>query len=494
MQAICFWDMDIFSLQIQTIRAMLDWRVSLDIFFLTILIFFLYQNLRTAGTWKIVLGIMFAAAIFAAARFLNLKGIEWIYSNLSQILLLALVIIFQPELRRIFERMASLQRRDIGSAASQLAFIISDAAFSLAQQHRGALIVLPGKDSVKAWTSEGIQLDAKLSFPLLMSIFDPHSPGHDGAVIIENGRATAFSVKLPLSKSSVLSEEYGTRHHAGLGLSEVTDAFVITVSEERGTVTVFSQGAVEKIASKNILSAQISNHWKNTAAHFLISPTEPRKRILIARLAISFLLAFFFWSTVVLSQSTLKRVFFTIPIDYSGLPKNLVLNNEKMTDIRIGLIGSSVDLNNVHAQQIRVHVDLSKLMPGRNIVHLSEKNVDLPPGVKLISIVPATLEFDLMQITETDANVIAQIIGNFPRSVALDTIRISPQRIRVMVPVDEASDTPVVLQTTPIYAESIRENMVIRCHVVAPPQIRPANGGWPIIEVHILLKQSEQGR
>lgn len=483
--------MDIFSLQIQTIREMLDWRVSLDIVFLTILIFFLYQNLRTAGTWKIVVGIMFAAAIFAAARFLDLKGIEWIYSNLSQILLLALVIIFQPELRRIFERMASLQRREIGSEASQLAFIISDVAFTLAQQHRGALMVLPGKETVKAWTSEGIQLDAKPSFPLLMSIFDPHSPGHDGAVIIENGRATSFAVKLPLSKSSVLSEEYGTRHHAGLGLSEVTDAFVIAVSEERGTVTVFRQGSVEKIPSKNVLSAQISNHWKNTTGHFLIGPTEPRKRIILARLALSFLFAFFFWSTVVLSQSTLKRVVFTVPIEYSQLPKNMVLNNEKTTEIRIGIIGSSAALNNIHAQQIGVHVDLSKLMPGRNIVHLSEKNIDLPPSAKLTSIVPASLEFDLTQITEANAIVQAQIIGDFPRGVVVDSIQVLPQRIRVMVPVDEASDTVVILQTTPIYAESIREDMTIHCHVVAPPQIRPINNGWPVIKVHILLKKPE---
>lgn len=483
--------MDIFSLPMQTIREMLDWRVSLDIFFLTILIFFLYQNLRTAGTWKIVLGIMFAAAIFAAARFLNLKGIEWIYSNLSQILLLSLVIIFQPELRRIFERMASLRRREIGSEVSQLAFIISDVAFTMAQQHRGALIVLPGKDTVKAWTSEGIQLDAKPSFPLLMSIFDPHSPGHDGAVIIENGRATSFAVKLPLSKSLVLSEEYGTRHHAGLGLSEVTDALVIAVSEERGTVTVFSQGTVEKIPSKKMLSARISHHWKNTTGHFLISPTEPRKRVVMARLAISFLLAFFFWSTVVLTQSTIKRVFFTVPINYTELPKNLMLNSEKTTEIRIGLIGSSAELNNIQARQISVHVDLSRLQPGRNIIHLSEKNFDLPPRAKLISIVPGSLEFDLTQITEADAIVRAQIIGEFPRGVVVDTIKISPQRIRVMVPVAGASDTAVVLPTTPIYAEGIREDLTIRCHVVAPPQIRPVTSGWPIIEVQIMLRKTE---
>ncbi|MCU0645686.1 MAG: hypothetical protein MUC94_15690 [bacterium] len=107
--------MNIFSLQIQTIKEMLDWRVSLDILLLTLLIFFLYRTIKTTGTGKIFFGILIAAGIFIVARMLDLKGIEWIYSNLSQILLLALIIIFQPELRKIFERAASIcESLDVG--------------------------------------------------------------------------------------------------------------------------------------------------------------------------------------------------------------------------------------------------------------------------------------------------------------------------------------------------------------------------------------------
>ena len=242
--------MDVFSLQIQTIKELLDWRVSLDIILITLLIFFLYSTLRTTGTAKIFLGIMIAVALFIMARLLDLKGIEWIYSNLSPIFLLALIIIFQPEIRKIFERAASIRRREISTEAPKHSSLISDAVFALVKQRRGALLVFPGQDSVKAWTSEGIQIDAQPSYPLLMSIFDPNSPGHDGAVVIENGKISSFAVRLPLSESEKLSEEFGTRHHAGMGLSEVTDALVVAVSEERGTVTLFYEGMVERI--KNI--------------------------------------------------------------------------------------------------------------------------------------------------------------------------------------------------------------------------------------------------
>ena len=286
----------------QTVQALLDWRVAIDVLTIALVIFFLYHTLRTTGTWKIALGMMIAAIFFMVARVLELRGIEWIYSNVSQVLLLGLIIIFQPEIRKIFERAASIRPKEAVKEGTKIATTVGDAVLALVQKRRGAIIVFAGKDALQSWISTGIPLDAKLSYPILMSIFDPNSPGHDGAVIIENGLIRTFGARLPLSKVGSLSEELGTRHHASAGLAEVTDALVITVSEERQTVTVFSQRDAQEFTDKNALILRIVRHLDSTSSFEMPWWHRKKRQVLFIELAVSLVLALIFWSTVILTQ------------------------------------------------------------------------------------------------------------------------------------------------------------------------------------------------
>jgi uncharacterized protein (TIGR00159 family) len=281
-----------FSSQLQTIRSLLDWRVTLDILLIAMGFLFLYRTVRTTGTWKVVSGVLLAAVIFMAARILDLRGIEWIYSNLHQVLVLGLIIIFQPEIRKIFERFASIGPKEMVAEGAKLSYVLSEVLHELAKKRNGAIIVITGKDTISAWTSKGITLNAEPSFPILMSIFDPNSAGHDGAVVIENGKIACFAMRLPLSKSGNLSEEFGTRHHAAMGLSEVTDALVVAVSEERGAITAFNEGKARTIADKNHLSAQIMAHLQRVASYEVPGVLHVNRSRLIAE----------FWSSVILSQ------------------------------------------------------------------------------------------------------------------------------------------------------------------------------------------------
>ena len=151
---------------------------------------------------------------------MDLSGIEWIFDNLSHVAVMGLIVIFQPELRKIFERAVSVRRAKVDDTGEELSGLIADSLLELSQKRRGALIVFPGRESIREWLSGGFQLDAAPSFPLFMSIFDPNSPGHDGALIVRDGRFFSFGVRLPVSQSHRLSEAYGTRHHAAMGLSE----------------------------------------------------------------------------------------------------------------------------------------------------------------------------------------------------------------------------------------------------------------------------------
>ena len=197
--------MDIINLQVSALKEVINWRVSLDIFLIAIGIYFLYRTLRSLGTWKIVSGVLFAGAIFIVASLLDLQGIEWIFSNFAHVALLAFIIIFQQEIRKIFERAASLRRLEKLKEGPRLSSLLEDAVFSLAGQKRGALFVFPGKESIRPWSSEGTIISAEPSYSLIMSLFDPNSPGHDGAMVVENGKITAFGVRLPVSKTGNLS-------------------------------------------------------------------------------------------------------------------------------------------------------------------------------------------------------------------------------------------------------------------------------------------------
>jgi DNA integrity scanning protein DisA with diadenylate cyclase activity len=126
----------------------------------------------------------------------------------------------------------------------------------MAKKHQGALVVFPGREPIQEWVAGGYALDVRSSIPMLQSIFDPNSPGHDGALIVERGRFARLGVRLPVSQSQQLSDDYGTRHHAALGLAAKSDALTVLVSEERGQVSVFYKGRMRPIEdAKRIFQA-----------------------------------------------------------------------------------------------------------------------------------------------------------------------------------------------------------------------------------------------
>ena len=251
------------------IKQFFDWRALVDILLMSSGLFFLYRTLQRLGTWGIAAGILIAMVVYLLASILDLKGIEWILGNLSQVAVIALIIIFQPELRKIFERAASVRRSKKVDSGDTLIGLLVDALWDLAEKRQGAIVVLPGKEPIQEWISGGYQMDALPSTPLIMSIFDPNSAGHDGAVIVSGGRLSHFGVRLPVSQSARLSEVYGTRHHAGMGLAEQSDALVIVVSEERGKISVFKEGQMHPMDNREQLVSSITDHWQKTDTYSL---------------------------------------------------------------------------------------------------------------------------------------------------------------------------------------------------------------------------------
>jgi DNA integrity scanning protein DisA with diadenylate cyclase activity len=468
-------------------RALLDWRVILDVILIAAALYFLYRTLLRLGTWKIVTGIFLAMIIFIAANILDLKGINWIYSNLSQVAVIALIVIFQPELRKVFERAASLGGKKLDRSGPALAALYGDAAFALAEQRRGAILVLPGRDPIKRWLTGGFDLNADPTLPIILSIFDTNSPGHDGAVVIENGKLARYGVRLPISKTGRLSEEFGTRHHAAMGLSEVTDALAIVVSEERGTVKGFLDGRAENIRDQKQLTRQIISHWEKTASSAIEIQEYRKRRKLMPEMAISLALALVFYSTVIVSKMEIREKAFTAPVEYVAVPENLALTGDKPTEIKLQLTGPKSDLDKINPANLNVKIDLSQAKAGGQVFVVSKENIALPRGVKLVNANPSSISLSLEEIAEFDVDIQPQLVGTLPQGLELISVELNPKQLRVLSPPSDASQR-INIVTEPIYLESIKKTETLSRKVIAPPNVRPKGKKWPDIEVKIKVR------
>ncbi|MBU2644606.1 diadenylate cyclase [bacterium] len=463
-----------------------SWRAVLDILLITLGLFFIYATLKRLGTWKMLITVFLIGSVYGIAKLLDLDGLIWFYSNVSQVAMIGFVILFQPEIRKLFESVLVPRRRHMRRQTDTLPALITEAANLLSKQNRGALIVIPGRELIDGYLAGGQMLNAVFSVPLLLSIFDPHSPGHDGAIIIEKGKVQQFGVRLPLSSSDTLPKEYGTRHYAAAGLSEATDALVIAVSEERGVITVFKNGKGDIQTSPEQLIDVINRHWLTNRSLFV--PVAKRRGLSpwIEILA-SFLIASGFWYSVVIGEAEIHEKFITIPIEYTGTPQDLALTGEKTSEVKVHLVGPKSNL--VETGDMRVRVDLSKARPGKQQITVTADKINLSKRVKLLDAQPTSLSLELVHMVEQDIAVNAQLVGKLQDSLRIVSVSIIPDKIKSVIRSSDARSGDLVLMTTPIYLENIRTSTTIFGKIVAPPRIQPSDKKWPDVEVQIKVEK-----
>jgi len=223
---------------------LLDAAAAVDIFIIAAIIFSLLIVLR--GTTAITLlrgGAVIILALFLLGRILELSVVNFLVRNALPVLALGVIVVFQPEIRRTLERAGrtSMRRWLLNTSEDAALDEISGAVIELARNRHGAIIVLERSTGLEEFIETGVHLDAELSARLLESVFFPNSALHDKAVVIRERRIVAASCTLPLAMGSGTGR-MGTRHRAGLGVSEQTDAVAIVVSEETGQISIASEG------------------------------------------------------------------------------------------------------------------------------------------------------------------------------------------------------------------------------------------------------------
>jgi len=221
-------------------------QVIIDILLVSIVFYYIFVLLKGSRAVHILVGLSILAFVFLISKMFQLFATGWLLDRFLTIILVAIPIIFQQELRRGLEKLGQTRLFTTKTQASGILISnIVEAAVTMAKHKIGALIVLKRHVSLNEYADTGLPIDAKLSKELLLSIFYPKSPLHDGAVIIDNGRVKAAACLLPHSFKST-DRRLGTRHKAAMGLSENTDAQIIVISEEHGTISYAKEGVLDK--------------------------------------------------------------------------------------------------------------------------------------------------------------------------------------------------------------------------------------------------------
>ncbi len=248
-------------------QLMAPWsRVSftvLDILLVALIIYEVLVMIRGTRAAPMLAGLAAVAVAFYLARIGELATLNWLVSRLLPYIVFALIVVFQSEIRHVLSdvgRRVSFLR---GSAVEGDSYDDIVLAANLFSQHQtGALIVIEREIGLRTYIESGVAMDARLSYDLLATIFRPSAPLHDGAVIIRKDRLAAAACFLPLSMNPVLSTQLGTRHRAGIGITEETDAIAVIVSEESGAISMAVGGKIERDLTVEQLREHLSNELR----------------------------------------------------------------------------------------------------------------------------------------------------------------------------------------------------------------------------------------
>ncbi len=363
---------------------------------------FLVALKRTRRSGLILAGILSVAALYTVALKLDLLLTVTLLHGFFTVILVALVVIFQEDLRYFFERVGlwwverrlPRYKRRAGRLARREVEILSRTLGDLARDKIGALLVLRGADAINRDLEGGEPVDGRLSEPLLKSIFDPHSLGHDGAVTIENDRIVKLGCHLPLSKNLDKLPRSGTRHAAALGLSERGDALCLVVSEEHGTISAARRGNIRVVPGTAELAALLEAFYDEVAPQSPARPWEDLVRKNSREKAVAVLLSVVLWVVVVHRSEEVHQTF-TIPIQYGLLGPGLTVARIMPEAVRVTLSAPRKDFTFFLPQNIRLFLNLSQAQPGKRAVPITSSDLSYPSTVFLDDIEPRQVLLDV---------------------------------------------------------------------------------------------------
>jgi len=372
------------------------WQSVLDVLLVAYLFYQCSLWVRGSRALLAAVGLAVVGGIALLAHWSGLILAGWLFQSLWSVIWLILIIVFQPELRRILERLSLLDlvRGRRSTLQRDTLAELTEAVFDLAREHIGALIVLPQRDSLDPYLRGGVPVDALVSREVLRALFQPPTPTHDGALVLRTQRIEQAACFLPMTTATGLPATYGARHRAALGLTERCDALCLLVSEERGTVALARQGKLDLFGNPIRLQQELQ---KTTPEMFDgPSSTSWSWHWLTYRLGAKTLalgVAIGLWMAVAGQQSA--EMALTVPIEYQRIATGVELRGDIPAEVTIRLRGSQLALAALRASSVRLRVTLDHVRDGLNYIALTAHHLDLPPGVELTDMRPAFLAIEV---------------------------------------------------------------------------------------------------
>ncbi|RLB12629.1 MAG: hypothetical protein DRG63_11415 [Deltaproteobacteria bacterium] len=389
------------------ILSNLRFQDVLDILLMTVLVYHLYLWFWGTKAFKALVGLVALGAVFTVARSWGLFLTTWVFQILWQVLVILLIILFQSEIRQALERVNPLRFIGFRAVTGGQEWIgkLARGVFSLAHKKIGALIVLERGDLVDELITGGIDLEGEPNRELLGSIFQKNSPLHDGAALIRQGKVAKVACYLPLSSREGVPEQWGTRHRAGLGLSERCDAWVIVVSEERGTVSIMHNGEATKIADEKQLIALVkeavtpSGGNNQGLGERVFAILRRRFHLKVAALIIVTV----FWLLLAGQQNF--EVSLKVPLELKNTPNNLQILEPVHPELRITCRGLRKDASTLNPENVHAELDLTLAKWGRRTFRITRDQIVLPTDrIAIVRIEPSQLKFRFKEITLPKAN------------------------------------------------------------------------------------------
>ena len=408
----------------------LRWQDIADIALNSYILFRLYVLFQGTQVFRTIAALALLWIFQQAAAWLGLIVTSWVLQGIIAVAALIVIIVFRNEIRSVLQ--ARNIRAILWGAPRKVdregTENIVDAVVDLARQNVGALVVLQGREHLDEIVYGGVDVGAHLSSELLSSIFWHGGPIHDGAVLIEGSRIAKAGVILPLTQETDVPREYGTRHRAAIGLTELSDALVIVVSEERGDVTVASRGRMHEAPDRAALAQILGAHGMGPET----APDQDRtvRLKLGAAACLSVLVVAGVWFSFSRGLETITTI--EVPIEYMGRRPNMEIIAASINSVTLSLGGSGPLLRSIKPDQFTVRVDLADAALGANTFTIVRDDIILPAGVVLKGVEPTGVEVTLDQPVEKELPVQADWGGQLPAHLVMTDLIITPATIRII--------------------------------------------------------------
>lgn len=469
---------------ISTIR----WQDLVDIVINSYILFRVYVLFHGTNAFRVLAGITSLWILQEVAASIGLILTSWAIRGITAAAAIIIIVVFRNEIR------SALQVRNVktflwGSPIREQATpvdTIVQTVYQMAKKRIGALIVFPGKEDLSEVTHGGIPWHGTVSQEMLLSIFWPNNPVHDGAIVVRGGNIVEVGVLLPLSQRQDLPSYYGTRHRAALGLAERTDALAVAVSEERGRVTVAKDGWIKAFPEPEDLSTLIKRHL-NLADGFPLQVQKRQQLRLAVAATFSLLIMTGIWFGFTRSQDTIIAL--NVPIEYINRPANYEILDTSTDEARLQLYGSSALIKSLKQGQVQVRLDLSKAVEGRNVFPITQENVVLPPGVFLNKVQPSSIDVTLDVPVTKEVPVQVDWVGKLPEHLNLTSVSVLPETVKV-IGGSQILDKVSTLYTAPLRLDNLtKSGSMTTSLVLSPPSLKLASNVTEKVTVEYVLEE-----